>query len=99
MCASSAMKKLVALKVLDHYRIWLRFNDGVEGVADFARKPHTGVYASWQDYGYFSRARIGQAGELLWDDQLEFCPDALWLEVSGKPLEQTAPVFDGSSHA
>lgn len=81
------MKKITALKVLDNYRVWLRFSDGVEGEVDFSPKPRTGVYASWNSYENFRQARIGDCGELLWNDQLDFCPDSLWLQVTGKKPE------------
>ena len=81
------MKKITALKVLDKYRVWLRFNDGVEGEVDFPQKPRTGVYASWNSYENFRNARIGDCGELLWNDQLDFGPDSLWLQVTGQKPE------------
>jgi len=81
------MKKITALKVLDNYRVWLRFNDGVEGEVDFSQKPRTGVYASWNRYENFRAARIGDCGELMWDSQLDFCPDSLWLQVTGQKPE------------
>jgi hypothetical protein len=84
------MKKITALNVLDHYRVWLRFDDGVEGEVDFSHKPRTGVYAPWQDYNCFRRAHIGQYGELRWDDQLDFGPDSLWLRVTDRPPEDLA---------
>lgn len=81
------MKKLVAVTVLDGYRLRLRFEDGVDGVVDFSSKPRTGVFARWEDYQFFRQARIGSCGELVWDDQIDFCPDALWLQVTGQPAE------------
>ena len=81
------MKKITAIKVVEHYRVWLRFNDGVEGEVDFSSKPKTGVYAAWRDYDYFRRAHVGECGELRWDDQVDFCPDALWLQVTGRKPE------------
>ncbi len=81
------MKKITALKVLENYRVWLRFNDGVEGEADFSSKPRTGVFAFWNSYENFSNARVGDSGELLWNDQLDFCPGSLWLRVTGAPPE------------
>ena len=81
------MKRITALKVLDNYRVWLRFNDEVEGVLDFSSKPRTGVYAAWANYENFRQARIGGCGELLWDSQLDFCPDSLWLQVTGRKPE------------
>ena len=81
------MKKITAIRVLENYRVWLRFNDGVEGEADFSGKPHTGVFAFWKNYDNFRKARVGDCGELLWNDQLDFCPDALWLQVTGQKPE------------
>lgn len=78
------MKKIVELKVLENYRLWLRFDDGIEGVVDFSDKPRRGVYTAWNDYDSFRRARVTEAGELAWDRQVDFCPDALWLKVTGK---------------
>lgn len=88
------MKKITALKVLDGYRVWLRFDDGAEGEVDFSGKPHTGVYAPWRDYAYFRRACIGDYGELRWDDQLDFGPESLWLQVTGQPAAALAPSGD-----
>lgn len=88
------MKKITAVKVLDQYRVWLRFNDGVEGEVDFSGKPRTGVYAPWQDYDYFRGVQIGEYGELRWDDQLDFGADTLWLKVTGKVPADLGPGFN-----
>ena len=81
------MKKITALKVRDNYRVWLRFDDGVEGEVDFSLKPRTGVFAFWNNYENFRGARLGGCGELIWNDQLDFCPDSLWLQVTGQKPE------------
>lgn len=81
------MKKVTTLKVLENYRVWLRFNDGVEGDVDFSAKPRTGVYAFWNSYENFRKVRIGELGELLWSDEVDFCADSLWLQVTGQKPE------------
>jgi hypothetical protein len=81
------MKKITQLKVLENYRVWLRFNDGIEGEVDFSKKPRTGVYAGWMNYDNFRQVRIGDCGELMWNDQVDFCPDSLWLQVTGQKPE------------
>ena len=81
------MKKITAIKVLENFRVRLHFNDGVEGEVDFSSKPRTGVFAFWSSYENFRKARIGDSGELLWNDQLDFCPDSLWLQVTGENPE------------
>jgi hypothetical protein len=85
------MKKIVACKVMENYRVWLRFDDGVEGEVDFSAKPRTGVFSPWNDYAFFRRASIGEFGTLEWPGELDFCPDALWLQVTGKKPEDLFP--------
>jgi hypothetical protein len=85
------MKKIVMCKVLEHYRVWLRFGDGVEGVADFSAKPRLGVFSGWSDYEFFRQAVVGEFGTLEWPGELDFCPDALWLQITGKTPEDLFP--------
>ena len=86
------MKKIVARKVLERYRVWLRFEDGVEGEADFSAYAGPGVFTSWTDYGFFRQAAIGEHGRTLtWPGELDFCADALWLQVTGKRAEELFP--------
>jgi hypothetical protein len=84
------MRKIVALEVLDNYRVRLSFDDGVEGIVGFSAKPRTGVFAAWRDYEFFPRARIGDCGELVWDEQIDLCPDALWQQVAGRHAHPSA---------
>lgn len=86
------MKKIVACKVLENYRVWLRFDDGVEGEADFSAHAGQGVFAPWTDYGFFGQAAIAEHGRTLtWPGELDFCADALWLQVTGKRPEDLFP--------
>jgi len=81
------MKKITSLKILDNYRVWLRFNDGAAGEVDFSSKGRTGVFAFWNNYENFRKARIDDIGGLVWDDQIDFCADSLWLQVTGQKPE------------
>ena len=79
------MKKIVACKVLENYRVRLRFDDGVEEEVDFSGMVGKGVFAPWTDYAFFQQASLGEQGRTLtWPGELDFCADALWLEVTGK---------------
>ena len=92
------MKKIVAVKVLNGYRVWLRFEDGVEGEVDFSSQAGKGVFAPWSDYAFFRRAAIGQQGRVLtWPGELDFCADSLWLQVTGKQPEDLFPKL-GKKH-
>ena len=81
------MQKIVAFELLDKYRVWLRFEDGVEGTVDLSRLVGLGVFAAWGDYAFFHRAFLADQGALTWPGELDLCPDALYLEVTGKRPE------------
>jgi len=79
------------VRPLDNYRIWIKFSDGVEGVADLSEFAGKGVFALWNDYREFAKVQIGAGGELAWGDEIDLCPDALYLRVTGKQPEDLFP--------
>jgi len=85
------MKKIVGFEVLDGYRVRLRFDDGVEGMVDLGHLVGQGVFAAWRDYGFFRQAFLAAQGALTWPGELDLCPDALYLEVTGKQPEELFP--------
>ncbi len=85
------MKKVTELKALPGYRLWLRFDDGVEGAVDLSDKVGVGVFSLWQDPAAFAAVRIGEVGDVVWSDQVDLCPDALYLKVTGLKPEELFP--------
>ena len=79
------------VKPLDNYRLWVKFSDGVEGIADLSEFAGKGVFALWDDYREFQRVHIGPGGEIAWTDQIDMCPDAIYLRVTGKKPEELFP--------
>ena len=65
--------------------------DGVEGVADLSKFAKKGVFSIWNDEGRFAEFRIGTSGEVEWSDEVAICPDALYLEITGKSVEEVFP--------
>ena len=64
----------------------LVFSDGVEGVVDFGHAIRKGGVLRPLAYAeFFRQVRVGDDGRYLtWPGELDFCADALWLEVTGK---------------
>ncbi len=81
------MKKISKVKVLPGYRLNLEFEDGVSGTVDLSDSVGKGVFALWCAPLVFEQVRIGSSGELVWGDQIDLCPDALYLKVTGKKPE------------
>ena len=69
------------------------FDDGVAGIVDLADVVGKGVFAVWRDPLVFEQVRIGSCGELVWGEQVDLCPDALYLKVTGKQPEDLFPTL------
>ena len=87
------MRKVSEVKVLQGYRLELVFDDGVHGVVDLSSLVGKGVFSIWCDRRIFERVRIGSFGELVWGDQIDLCPDALYLRATGKEPEDVSPAL------
>ena len=85
------MRKISNVEVLDKYQLSLGFDDGVHGTVDLSRLVGKGVFAVWNDARNFAQVRVGSMGELIWNDEVDLCPDSLYLEVTGKRPEDIYP--------
>lgn len=85
------MNKITHVKALEKYRLELTFGDGTHGVVDLSDLAGSGVFALWNDYAQFRQVRIGDTGELVWSDQVDLCPDSLYLRLTGKTPEDIFP--------
>jgi hypothetical protein len=87
------MQKVVEVQALDGYRLDLRFGDGTRGTVDLSDLLGRGIFRIWDDYDTFRKVEIGSSGELLWGDQADLCPDALYLRATGKRPEDLFPAL------
>ena len=73
------------------YRIWLRYSDGVTGEVDLAHLAGQGVFQAWRDRKFFEAVGFGSSGAVAWGDDIELCPDALYLQLTGQTEEALMP--------
>ncbi len=85
------MHEAVEVKALSDYRIWVRFADGVAGEVDLSHLAGRGVFSLWHDYTAFQGVHVGRSGEIAWNDEVELCPDSLYLTLTGKTPEEVFP--------
>lgn len=81
---------LIEIKPLHGYKLRLHYDDGVEGEVDLSRFVGKGVFVPWNDYPRFEQVSIGPHGEPVWGDDIDLCPDALYLEITGKRPEEAS---------
>ena len=72
-------------------RIWLRYADGVEGEVDLSDLAGKGIFTAWNDRHFFERVYISKWRSIAWSDEIELCPDALYMEITGKTPEGIMP--------
>jgi hypothetical protein len=85
------MPTVLEVKPLEGYRIWLRFSDGVEGIANLSEFAGKGVFQLWDVDDEFRNVRIGESGGIEWGELIDMCPDALYLRITGKTPEELFP--------
>lgn len=81
------MYKIINVTVLQNYKVRLEYSDGEKGIADLSHLVGKGVFALWNDYNTFQNVKIGSSGELLWNDQVDLCPDSLYLQITNQEPE------------
>jgi len=83
--------KVTKVKTAGDYRLELKFDDGTNGVVDLRDYAGIGVFAAWTRPGVFDQVRITDEGALAWPGDLDLCPDALYLRLTGKSVEELFP--------
>jgi hypothetical protein len=85
------MLKPVEVKALADYKIWVKYSDGVEGVANLSHLAGKGVFELWNDYSAFEKVYIGSSGQIAWSDKIDICPDSIYMEIIRKSPEEIFP--------
>ncbi len=82
------LKDIVEVRPLDGYRLFLRFEDAVEGEVDVAKMIRfEGVFAALGDRSEFLKVRVNDdIGTICWPNGADLDPDVLYARVTGEPL-------------
>jgi hypothetical protein len=86
------MTKLCEVKPLPGYRVWVRYADGAGGEVDLSHLAGRGVFALWNEPGEFEKVHIGPGGAVSWSEQVELCPDATYLKLTGKRPDEVLDI-------
>jgi hypothetical protein len=82
------MLKITKIEPVGGYQLRLTYADGITGVVDLSHLVGKGVFRLWNDPQAFARVRIGSGGEVHWSDEVQLCADALYLELTGKSVDE-----------
>jgi len=91
-----SMHRVTQCKASKDYRLWLRFDDGVEGSVFLGNLLEIGAFRAWRDVDQFCRAAIDPAvATVVWDGGIRLDPDILYqdLQASKRVKEFNAQGF------
>lgn len=78
------MHRIIEVKPLTNYRVWLKFSDGVEGTADLSELAGKGVFSAWEDVNFFNSVSIDSENHTItWGKEIDLCPDTLYAQILG----------------
>lgn len=77
---------IVEVKVLEDYKLFIRFEDGANGEVNIAELvPFKGIFLKLKDYNYFTSVTIdSETGTISWDNGADISPCLLYSEITKK---------------
>ena len=85
------MNRPIEVESRQGFRIWIRYSDGAEGEVDLSHLAGRGVFEAWNDRSCFEAVRVTEYDAVAWGEEIELCPDALYMRLTGKPLAEVMP--------
>ena len=82
------LKDIVEARIVEGYRVRLRFEDGVEGIVDLDRLiDFKGVFAPLRDPSEFARMAVNtELGTIVWPSGADLDPDVLYAQITGQSI-------------
>ena len=85
----------VEVRALNGYQIRLTYSDGVAGEVDLSYLVNRGVFRIWRNRAVFEKPSVTPFGGIAWGQEVELCPDALSMQITGKSVEELMPGAEG----
>ena len=84
------LANIIEVKALEGHRLYLKFDDGADGVVDLAQHLcFEGVLRRLEDLAFFQRVRVDpESGTVCWPDEIDLDPQVLHCYLTGVPVEQ-----------
>jgi Protein of unknown function (DUF2442) len=70
--------KIILCKPKPNYRVWIRFDDGLEGEVDLSDLVGKGVFIAWESVDFFNGVKVDpKTDTLTWEDDIDLDPYVL----------------------
>lgn len=78
------MMRPSSVRAVSDHQIEVRYPDGAAGLLDLSDDIGKGVFAPLADPAFFATVHLGPQSQIRWSDEIEICPDAAYLEITGR---------------
>ena len=88
--------RLSQVRYLGDYRLEVTFSDHSVKEMDFQRRVtgRGGLVRALEDPAFFAQVRVDrESGTLTWPNGVDFCPNVLYAEATGKPYVKGTAVI------
>lgn len=76
------MHRIVEVRSLEDYRVWIRFADGKQGIVDLSDLVGRGVFAAWENPQEFAKVFVDpETQTLAWPGGIDLAPEALYEDL------------------
>lgn len=70
--------KIVECQARSDYRLWIRFDDGLEGEIDLSDLVGKGVFAAWNSIDFFNNVHVDpKTDTVTWENEIDLDPYVL----------------------
>lgn len=82
------LRDVVEVRPLESYRVYLRFDDGVQGEVDLEPllSPFDGVFEPLRGLDRFREVFVDGGGTIAWPNGADLAPEVLYSRLSGRAL-------------
>ena len=82
--------RITACKAEDDYKLWLRFEDGLEGSVFLGNLLEIGAFQLWRDVREFEKVSVDpETATVTWEGGIRLDADLLYHEVAAQnPIQQ-----------
>jgi hypothetical protein len=79
------MHRITACKAEDDYKLWLRFDDGLEGSVFLGNLLEIGAFQLWRDVREFEKVSVDpDTATVTWEGGIRLDSDILYQEVASR---------------
>ena len=81
------MHRVIRVKPLPTYRLFVELADGVKGEVDLSNRLFGPIFEPLKDLNFFAQAVIDEFGVVCWPNGADLAPDALYEVVAESHAE------------